>query len=182
LVLAALMFAIVFRHPRRLVVVSLVAIVAFAGLNLLSGRHLLPNILIRPTPIALAEQYTQALAADDLPAAQQLTDGSAGCDQLVTETFQEDQVLLLRVLGEDWQSGPLPQTLVEGIITFYDEHQPQHLVFLQITTEDGKTGWLSLRMRYSPYLGARHICGSGVELGYSTGRPCLTWACQQQMR
>jgi len=40
---------------------------------------------------------------------------------------------------------------------------PQQLVDIRVETEAGRTVWLTLRMRYKPLLGARHICGTGVD-------------------
>jgi len=86
-VTAAVLFALVSRRPRTLLAVSLLALLAFVGLNLYSGRHVLPQVLIWPTPVSLAEQYTQALAADDLGAALRLTDRSDGCTRIMPQAF-----------------------------------------------------------------------------------------------
>ena len=40
---------------------------------------------------------------------------------------------------------------------------PQQLMFILVEIENGKTAWLSLRTRYVPFLGTRHICGSGMD-------------------
>lgn len=74
---------------------SLLAILAFVPMNLLSGRHVLPEMLIWPSPRTLSEM-------------------------------------------------------------------PQHLVHIQVETEAGKAVELTLRMRLRPLMGARYICGTGI--------------------
>ena len=77
---AAVLFLLVFRRPRRFLPVLIVASLVFVGLNLYSGRHVLPQLLIQPSRVVLSERYVQALAANDLDAALRLTDGSDACD------------------------------------------------------------------------------------------------------
>ncbi len=93
-IVAALLFILVFRHPRRLGPVSIVAGLAFIVLNLFSGRHVLPQVLVWPMPLSISGQYVQALAANDLETALRLTDGSKGCETVVVQAFQEDQARL----------------------------------------------------------------------------------------
>jgi hypothetical protein len=163
LALAAILFAIVFRHPRRLLAVSLLGILAFVVLNLVSGRHVLPEMLIWPSPRTLSERYVQALAADDLEAALQLTHPSHECHQIMTQQFLDQQAQLAERLGDGWSESGFRHSTAKRITILYDDHMPQQLVHIQVETEAGRTVWLTLRMRYKPLKGARYICGTGID-------------------
>jgi hypothetical protein len=163
LALAAILFAVVFRHPRRLLAVALLGIMAFVALNLVSGRHVLPQMLIWPSPRALSERYVQALAADDLEAALQLTYPSHECHQIMPQQFLEQQAQLAQRLGDGWSESGFRHSSAKRITIFHDDHMPQHLVHIQVETEAGRTVWLTLRMRHKPLMGARYICGTGID-------------------
>lgn len=172
-IVAALLFILVFRHPRRLGPVSIVAGMTFIGLNLFSGRHILPQLLVWPTPISLSERYVQALAADDLEAALQLTDGSDKCETVTVQAFEEDQARLKQRIGANMKEANIREISIPSIKTFYDKPLPQGLVIVQpvpkqlatvmAKTEIGETIWLSLKMSYSPFLGTRYICGKDID-------------------
>ena len=163
LALAALLFAVVFRHPRRLLAVSFLGILAFVVLNLVSGRHVLPEMLIWPSPRTLSERYVQALAAGDLEAALQLTHPSHECHQTMTRQFLDQRAQLAERLGDGWPESGFRHSTVKRITYFYDNHIPQQLVHIRVETEAGETDWLTLRMRYQPLMGARYICGTGID-------------------
>ena len=163
LALAAILFAVVFRHPRRLLAVSLLGILAFVVLNLVSGRHVLPEMLIWPSPRTLSERYVQALAADDLEAALQLTHPSHECHQIMTQQFLAQQAQLAERLGDGWSESGFRHSTEKGITISYDDHMPQQLVHIQVETEAGRTVGLTLRMRYQRLMGARYICGTGID-------------------
>ncbi len=172
-IVVVLLFILVFRHPRRLGPVSIVAGLAFIGLNLFSGRHILPQLLVWPSPVSLSEQYVQALAADDLEAALQLTDGSDKCERVMAQAFQEDRSRLKQTIGDDLKEANIRDIFVPSIKTFYDKPLPQGFVIMQpapkqlttvmAKTENGETIWLNLKMSHSPYLGTRYICGGDVD-------------------
>jgi hypothetical protein len=163
LALAALLFAVVFRRPRRLLAVSLLGILAFVVLNLVSGRHVLPQMLIWPSPQTLSDRYVQALAAGDLEAALQLTYPSHECHQIMTQQFLDQRAQLTERLGDGWSESGFRHSTAKRITIFYDDHMPQQLVHIQVEREAGRTAWLTLRMRYKPLLGARYICGTGID-------------------
>lgn len=58
-------------------------------------------------------------------------------------------------------------------MTYYEEPVPKrgilqpvptHLVRLMVRTERGQLAWLvGLKLRYKPFLGARYICGQGMD-------------------
>jgi len=172
-IVAALLFILVFRHPRRLGPVSIVAGLAFIALNLFSGRHILPQLLVWPTPISISEQYVQALAASDLETALRLTDGSEECNTIMAQAFQEDQARLKQRIGDNLKEANIRDIFIPSIMTFYDKPLPQGVVIMQpvpkqlttvtAKTENGETIWLSLKMSYSPYLGTRYICGGDID-------------------
>jgi len=145
----------------------------FIGLNLFSGRHILPQLLVWPTPISLSERYVQALAADDLEAALQLTDGSDKCETVTVQAFEEDQARLKQRIGANMKEATIRDISIPSIKTFYDKPLPQGLVIVQpvpkqlatvmAKTENGETIWLSLKMSYSPFLGTRYICGKDID-------------------
>ena len=163
LALAALLFAVVFRHPRRLLAVSLLGIMAFVVLNLVSGRHVLPEMLIWPSPRTLSERYVQALAADDLEAALQLTHPSHECHQIMAQQFLEQRAQLAERSGDDWSESGFRHSTAKRITFSCGDHMPQQLVHIQVKTEAGKMVGLTLRMRYKPLMGARYICGTGID-------------------
>jgi hypothetical protein len=172
-IVAAVLFILVFRHPRRLALVSLVAGLAFVGLNLFSGRHILPQLLVWPSPVSLSEQYVRALAADDLEAVLRLTDGSDKCERVMVQAFQEDQARLKRTIGDSLKEANIRDISIPSIKTFYDKPLPQGFVVMQpvpkqlatvmAKTENGETIWLNLKMSHSPFLGTRYICGGDID-------------------
>ena len=171
-IVAAVVFILVFRHPRRLALVSIVAALAFIALNLFSGRHILPQLLVWPTPISLSEQYVRALAANDLETALRLTDGSEECKTIMAQLFQDDQARLKQRIGGNLKKANIRDIFIPSITTFYDKPLPQGVVIMQpvpkqlatvtAKTENGETIWLNLKMSYSPYLGTRYICGEDI--------------------
>jgi hypothetical protein len=163
LALAAILFAVVFRHPRRLLAVSLVGILAFGVLNLVSRRHVLPDVLIWPSPRALSEQYVQALAADDLEAALKLAHPSHECHQITTQQFLDQRAQLAESLGDGWSGSDYRHPTAKRITSFCDYQMPQQPVHVQVETEAGTTAWLTLRMRYQPVMGARYMCGTVID-------------------
>lgn len=172
-ILASVLFAVVRRHRRRFLPASVLLLLAFAALNLYSGRHLLPQVLVPPLPSALLEEYTQALAADDLEAALRLTDRSQGCTQAMKEAFSEHQAQLRERLGADWQQAGLHSSPHRSIMTYYEkpvptggflQPVPTQLVRLLVRTEGGKLAWLvGHKLHYKPFLGARYLCGQGMD-------------------
>ena len=173
LIIAAVLFILIFRHPRRLLPLSIVAGLVFVGLNLYSGRHVLPQLLIWPSPVSLSEQYVQALAADDLEAALRLTGGSDACKTRMKQAFQDHQARLTQRLGDGRRELGIQETSVKSLVTFYDKPVPQgfvlmqpvpkHLATIMAETENGGASWLSLKMSYKPFLGTRYICGKDID-------------------
>jgi hypothetical protein len=171
-ILAVIFFVLVFRHPRRLLPLSIIAVLLFVALNLYSGRHLLPQLLIWPTPGSLAEQYTRALAADDLETALRLTDGSEACEAIMEQVFQAHRAKLQQRIGDDQPETGIKSISLKRITTFYEKPVPQKFVVMQpvpsqrVSTmtemENGKSIWLSLKMRYTPIFGTRYICGQDI--------------------
>lgn len=170
---ALVLFVVVRRHPRRLLLASALMLLAFTALNLYSGRHLLPQALIWPRPSALLEKYTQALAADDLEAAVRLTDQSHDCAQAMMQAYSEHQTLLWQQLGAGWQGTGVRSSPSREVTTYYDKPVPRkgilqpvptQLYRFMVRTERGKLAWLvGLKVRYKPFLGGRYLCGQGMD-------------------
>ena len=118
-IVGLVLLLVVRRHPRRLLLASALMLLAFATLNLYSGRHLLPQVLVWPWPSALLEEYTQALATDNLQAALSLTDGSQDCTQAVTQAYAEHQSLLQQRLDAGWQDAGVRSTPSREFTTYY---------------------------------------------------------------
>ena len=166
---ALILFVLVRGRPRRLLPVTIVAILVFVALNLFSGRHVLPGVLVWPSPVPLSERYVQALAANDVEAALRLTDRSPECEALMAEVFRDDQARLKRILGEDGETLDVRNASVMRFVTFYDkplpqesgilQPVPQQLVTVMVETEKGSPIWLNLKMSYGPFFGTRYICG-----------------------
>jgi hypothetical protein len=170
---AAVLFAVVRRHPRRLLLASAIMLLTFAALNLYSGRHLVPQVLVWPRPSALLEKYAQALAAEDLEAALSLTDGSRDCTQAMMQAYSEHQSLILQRLGAGWQEAGVYSSPSREVTTYYEKPVPRKVILqpvptqlfrFMVRTERGKLAWLvGLKVRYKPFLGARYICGQGMD-------------------
>jgi hypothetical protein len=161
-------------RPRRLLLASALLLVVFATLNLYSGRHLLPQLLVWPWPPALMERYTQALAEDDLQAALSLTDGSQECTKAVTQAYREHQTLLEQRLGTGWKEDGVYSSPHRSMMTYYEKPVPskgllqpvptQLLRLLVRRNEGSELAWLvGLKVRYKPFLGARYTCGQGMD-------------------
>jgi hypothetical protein len=171
-ILAAILFVPVRGRPRRLLPVSIVAILIFVALNLYSGRHVLPRVLVWPSPVPLSERYVQALAENDLEAALRLTDRSPECEALMGEVLQDDQARVKQILGDDGDKLNIRDASVMRFTTFYDkpfpqglgilQPVPQQLVTVMVETEKGSPIWLSLKMSYGPFIGTRYICGGEI--------------------
>jgi hypothetical protein len=120
-------------------------------------------MLIWPSPRTLSERYVQALAADDLEAALQLTHPSHECHQIMTQQFLDQQAQLAERLGDGWLESGLRHSIAKRTTILYDDHIPQQLVHIQVETRAGKTVGLTLRMRYQRLMGTRYICGTGID-------------------
>jgi hypothetical protein len=172
-VVAAILFLLVRRHLRRLLPISMIAILIFMVLNLYSGRHVLPQLLIWPAPDVLVEQYAQALAANDLEAALHLTDGSEACQTIMGPIFQAHQAQFQQRLADDRPEMSIKNISVKSITTFYEkpvsqgfvlmQPGPSQLVTVMAEMENGQTIWLNLKLRYTPFWGTRYICGQDID-------------------
>jgi hypothetical protein len=174
-IVASVLLVVVRRHPRRLLLASALMLVAFATLNLYSGRHLMTQVLVWPWPQVLLERYAQALAADDLQAALSLTDGSRDCTQAVKQAYTEHQALLEQRLGAGWKEEGIYYSPHRSIMTYYVKPLPSRGILQPIPTqlvrllvrrnERSELAWLvGLKVRYKPFLRARYICGQGLDL------------------
>lgn len=169
---AFILLLLVRRHLRRLLPVSIIVGLIFVTLNLYSGRHVLPQLLIWPTPSSLSKQYVQALAANDLEAALRLTDGSEACETIMKQAFQNHQAQLKRRTDSAGLETNIQDISGRSITTFYDKPVPQEFVMMQpipsqlVTVmaemENGQTIWLNLKLRYTPFWGTRYICGQDI--------------------
>lgn len=172
-VVTALLFYLVFVRSGRLLPVIITAAVIFVALNLFSGRHLLPQLLVTPTPAALAEQYVLALSHNDLEAALRLTDQSEQCDALVAEQFRAHRERLIQSVGHHSAQPNIRAVTVKSLTTFYEKPVPQGFVLLPpvpkqlvtvvAETESARTLWLNLRMSYQPIVGRRYVCGEEID-------------------
>lgn len=168
-VVAVLFFLLGFRSFRRLVMVSIGAGLLFFMLNLSSGRHLLPQLLIWPSPVSLSDQYVQAVTLDDLETVLRLTDRSSRCKMVMGRLFQDHRRQWSRQVGLNQPDPVIDTVSVEGITTFYEKPVAPRVLFMQppphqlatlgARLENGRTMWLSLKMSYRPFLGRRYLCG-----------------------
>lgn len=172
---ASILLLLVWRRLRRLLPITMIAILIFVALNLYSGRHVLPQLLIWPAPSSLSKQYVQALAANDLEAALHLTDESEVCETIMKQAFQKHQAQLKRRTNSAGLETNIQDISGKSFTTFYDKPVPQGFVLLQpvpsqlVTVmaemENGQTIWLNLKMRYTPFWGTRYICGEDIDVG-----------------
>jgi len=166
------LFVLVFRYRRRLLTVTLIAGLLFAGFNLYSGRHVLPYLLVWPFPVTLAEQYAQALESNDPDAVLELSGQSAECQAIMTGVFQKDQIQLSQKVDNDRPEISFQKVSIKNITTFYDKPWTEGFVMMQpvpgqiaaimVETENGQTLWLDLKMDYTPFVGTRYLCGQSI--------------------
>lgn len=171
--IATVLFFLVFKRMQRLLPVSIIVVLVSIGLNLYSGRHVLPQLLIWPAPVSLAEQYIQALVANDLKGALRLTDQSEACEAIMSQAFQRHQAQLKQKIDSDRLESSIRDIAGQSFRTFYDKPVPQGFVTMQpvpsqqvtimAKMENGKTFWLRLKMRYTPFWGTRYICGQYID-------------------
>jgi len=169
---AAVLFLLVFRRPRRLLFVSVGAVLVFFVLNLASGRHVLPQLLIWPSPVSLSERYVQAVALDDLGAVLRLTDRSVRCETVMRQLFQDHRRQWGQQVGLSQPASVKDTVSVERISTFYEKPVTQRILFMQpaphqlatigTRLENGRTVWLNLKMSYRPFVGRRYLCGDEI--------------------
>jgi hypothetical protein len=135
-------------------------------------RHILPQLLIRPTPVSLAEEYARAVSANDMATALRLAGGSDDCQTLTTHAFQDHRAKLRQRDSNDLKEMTTQDISLMRIMTFYDKPVPQkpslmrpvpgQLVSVMAKMENGKTIWLSLKTRYAPFFGTRYVCGQDI--------------------
>ena len=77
--------------------------------------------------------------------------------------FLDQRAQLAERLGDGWSESGFRHSTAKRITFFYDDHMPQQLVHIQVETEAGRTDWLTLRMQHKPLMGARYICGAGID-------------------
>ena len=171
-IITGVLFVLVFKYRRRLLPVSIGAILLFVAFNLYSGRHFLPQLLIWPMPNSLAGQYAQALATNDLSTALRLTGPSDECQAKMTQVFQNHLTQLKQKVGTDQSKIDIRSVTGKNITIFYDkpvatgfimQPVPQQLVTIMVEMENSGSIWLNLKMSYSPFLGMRYICGQDID-------------------
>ena len=81
----------------------------------------------------------------------------------MTQQFLDQRAQLTGRLGDGWSESDFRHSTAKRITNSYDDQMIQQLVHIQVETEAGRTAWLTLRMRYKPVLGARYICGMGID-------------------
>jgi hypothetical protein len=168
-VMAVVLFLLVFRRPRRLVIISIGAGLLFFVLNLYSGRHLLPQLLIWPSPVSLSEQYVQAVTLDDLETTLCLTDRSSRCETVMRQLFQDHRRQWGHQVDLNQPGSVIDTVSVERITTYYEKPVAPRVLFMQppphqlatlgARLENGRTVWLNLKMSYRPFFGRRYLCG-----------------------
>lgn len=148
--------------------VSIGAGAIFFALNLYSGSHVLPQVLVPPSPPSLSEKYVLALVAGDREGALRLSGSSSECQAIMGEVFKEHQGAFTTGVGEGWEGIDFQEITVKSLQTFYEPTAqdgfrvlpppPSQLAFVMAEMENGKTVWLELKMGTAPFLEGRQLC------------------------
>ena len=72
----------------RYLLVIVVVLAAVVARDVIFVRHVLPRMLIQPSPDAIANTFVEAITSGDLDLALSLTDGTPGCVANMTRTFE----------------------------------------------------------------------------------------------
>lgn len=133
--------------------VLLLLVAGITAVDLITTRHVLPRVLIRPTPRALAHTFVEAITSGDRELAMSLTDGSPACVANMARTFE-------------WYSpkylGVSVDTLPIGYYYWYKDDPAREVIGFAFWDNDNwpaTAGVATLIARHTP-LGKRYTCGA----------------------
>ena len=136
----------VIAYVATVLLVLLVRDVIFVG-------HVLPRILIQPSPDAIADKFVEAITAGDLDLALSLTDGTPDCVANMTRTFEWYSPTYLGV--------PVDEILI-GHYLWYTDNPSQEVIDFTFSDRDNwpaTAGVVTLPATYSMF-GRRYTCGA----------------------
>ena len=137
--------------------------------TMVSGRHLLPDLFIWPSPTTLATRFVRAAAAGDLETAVSLTNGSDTCRANVRRAFADLDASLQQAAGGE-RSPAIQSVTVAREMTTYEAPIPADKVLpppiptqqavIRVTMPSSRSIWLTMDMQYRPIWGRRFLCQS----------------------
>lgn len=142
------MMPAVSRTSRYLLVIVLV-LVAVVLRDIIFVRHVLPRMLIQPSPDAIADTFVKAITAGDLELALSLTDGTTDCVANMTRTFEWYSPKYTGVQADELD--------MKRYFWYVDDPADETIAFTFFSDLDD---WpITFRTTYSPF-GKRFTCGS----------------------
>ena len=140
------------RIARYLLVIGVV-LVAVVVRDVIFVGHVLPRMLIQPSPDAIADKFVEAITAGDLDLALSLTDGTPDCVANMTRTFEWYSPTYLGV--------PVDEILI-GHYLWYTDNPSQEVIDFTFSDRDNwpaTAGVVTLPATYSMF-GRRYTCGA----------------------
>ena len=134
-----------------LVIVMVLAIVVVR--DVIFVGHVLPRMLIQPSPDAIADTFVEAITAGDLDLALSLTDGTPECVANMTRTFEWYSPTYLGV--------PVDELIVSYYL-WYKDNPSQESISFTFSDRDNwpaTAGIVTLPATYSMF-GRRYTCGA----------------------
>lgn len=140
-------------HKIRYLVVILVVLGVVAIRDIVFVRHVLPRMLIQPSPDAIADTFVKAITAGDLNLALSLTDGTPDCVANMVQTFERYSPKYLGV--------PVDEIIVP--YTFWYTNDPARetidFTFSDRDNWPATAGVVTLQATYRLF-GKRYTCGA----------------------
>jgi hypothetical protein len=136
----------VIAYIATVLLVLLVRDVIFVG-------HVLPRMLIQPSPDAIANTFVEAITAGDLDLVLSLTDGTPDCVANMTQTFEWYSPTYLGV--------PVDEIII-GHYLWYTDYPSQEMIDFAFSNRDdwpATAGVVTLPATYSMF-GRRYTCGA----------------------
>ncbi len=137
----------------RYLLVILVVLAAVVACDVIFVGHVLPRMLIQPSPDVIANTFVEAITAGDLDLALSLTDGTPDCVANMTRTFEWYSPTYLGV--------PVDEIIVSYYL-WYTDNPSQETIGFTFSDRDNwpaTAGVVTLPATYSMF-GRRYTCGA----------------------
>ena len=137
----------------RYLLVIMVVLAAVVIRNVIFVGHVLPRMLIQPSPDVIAHTFVQAITTGDLEGALSLTDGTPNCVANMTRTFEW--------YSPKYHGVPVDEILI-GHYLWYTDNPSQESISFTFSDRDNwlaTAGVATLPATYSMF-GRRYTCGA----------------------
>lgn len=137
----------------RYLLVIVVVLAAVLARDVIFVGHVLPRMLIQPSPDAIADTFVEAITSGDLNLALSLTDGTSDCVANMTRTFEWYLPTYLGV--------PVDEIILSYYL-WYTDNPSQESISFTFSDRDNwpaTAGVATLPATYSMF-GRRYTCGA----------------------